>query len=45
MHSRHFFKVSEAPGYVLLALFGTQELNLLAIETSNDFIKFYLFIL
>ena len=45
-HSRHFIsKVSGVPGYVLLALYGTKELNLLASETANDFIKFYLFIL
>ena len=38
-------KVSEVPGYMLLALFGTEEVNALTIATANDFKKFNLFIL
>ena len=45
MRSRYISsKVSGVSGYVLHALLGTKELELLTIETANDFKTFYSFI-
>ena len=45
VYKGHYFsEVSGIPRYVLLALFGTQKLDLLALEIANDLKKFYLLI-
>ena len=44
VHSRHFFSKSFR-SYVLFALFGAYELDLLAIETADDFKNFYFILL
>ena len=41
MHSRHIFsKISRVSSCVLLALFGTYEVDLLVIEAAKDFKSF-----
>ena len=39
------FIISGIPGCIILGLFGTWKVDLLTIETANNFKTFYLFIL